>query len=216
MLDLSNNQITQIPGSITSLKNVTEINFSSNKITEFPPLENPTLETINFSDNQLSTLPLTLGTLPSLMHFDVSSNHLKNIDFPFQNPKLTSLNLDRNKLSLLKKNCFLSLSHLTILSLRHNLLTEFLEFPNSDKLESLSIGMLMFCLCSFLSLCEFVRFCRLLCFHWTVLIRQIFWFDTDKDWTNLFEQSKPFNGMIRTNQTHKNYIGTKPVMAKKQ
>ena len=65
----------------------------------------------------------------------------------------------------------------------------------------------------FMSVRKFVGFYWSSLSHWTVLIGQTLWFETNKYLTNIFDQSKPFNGMIRTNQTHKNYIGTKPVMA---
>ena len=59
ILDLSDNQLTELPDSISQLKNLKIIFFERNNFTEFPAIlkELPLLSMIGFKSNQLKTVP---------------------------------------------------------------------------------------------------------------------------------------------------------------
>lgn len=105
VLDLSYNKLTRIPGSIGELSSLRELNLAFNKIIYIPSevglldrLEEldvnnncvlgltastfrdgscPRLQKVDFSNNQLTELPESIGNVRSLISLNVANNKLK-------------------------------------------------------------------------------------------------------------------------------------------
>ncbi|KAJ0005150.1 hypothetical protein NQD34_011363 [Periophthalmus magnuspinnatus] len=77
-LDLSRNQIENIPNNIGDFQSLKVLDVHSNKLKSIPEamgnLKN--LEHLNLSNNFINTLPSTVGSLTHLKVFNVGLNHL--------------------------------------------------------------------------------------------------------------------------------------------
>ena len=86
-LDLSCNQLTEIPKEIGNLYKLQELNLSSNKLTEIPKeignLQN--LQELNLSFNKLKEIPKEIGNLHELQRLYLSYNQLKEIPNEIRN-----------------------------------------------------------------------------------------------------------------------------------
>lgn len=117
-LDLSNNQLTDIPDCIWSMQSLKFLNLAQNKLDTLPSNVHrkiglsalrsarsslyscPWLEEIQLQDNRLETLPAAMFSLPSLMCLDVSNNKLQFLPYELWSAsKLKELNLSFNLLS---------------------------------------------------------------------------------------------------------------------
>ena len=78
ILDLSNNNISELPNSILQLKKLRIIFFENNKFTEFPKIlaELPLLTMIGFKTNQIQTIPE--NAFPTLLRWLVLTNNKIN------------------------------------------------------------------------------------------------------------------------------------------
>lgn len=102
-LDLSNQNLTKIPGYVFSQTNLEELNVSNNRLTgsiqaEIRQLKN--LKVLNASNNQLSGVPAEIGQLEKLQVVDLSNNLLTGLPYELGNLKnLQTLNISGNKYS---------------------------------------------------------------------------------------------------------------------
>ncbi|WP_310426854.1 SUMF1/EgtB/PvdO family nonheme iron enzyme [Chamaesiphon sp. VAR_48_metabat_135_sub] len=80
-LKLSNNQIVEISIAIGELKNLTSLNLSNNQIIEIPVAicESKNLTEINLSDNQITEIPATIGKLENLTRISLYKNVITEI-----------------------------------------------------------------------------------------------------------------------------------------
>lgn len=113
-INLSGNQITEIPSTVQSLTSLTKLNVSHNQITEFPALADsivfidashnqidavtefdaPVLELVNFTSNNLITIPIFRTT--SLKIYLLGNNRITYINVDAISPAATLLNLFGN------------------------------------------------------------------------------------------------------------------------
>ena len=124
-LNLSGNQLTALPPEIAKLTSLTALNLSGNQLTALPPeiAELSRLTTLSLWGNQLTTRPHEIGELTSLTELDLSDNQLTNLPPEIgELTSLTTLNLWGNQLTDLPHE-ITELTRLTALSLSGNQLT---------------------------------------------------------------------------------------------
>ena len=129
-LNLSNNQLTELPPEIVELKNLTNLNLSSNKLTQLPSeiVKLTNLKNLFLFNNQLTELPLEIIELKNLTNLNLSKNKLTQLP-----PEIAGLNnftyliLSSNKLAQLQPE---SVEHknFTNLDLFDNQLTKLPNF----------------------------------------------------------------------------------------
>jgi hypothetical protein len=74
-LSLADNQLTSIPPEIDTMLSLQNLDLSSNKLRSLPKeLGNIGLRTLNISDNEISTLPDSVANSPYLQSIDLSTN----------------------------------------------------------------------------------------------------------------------------------------------
>lgn len=99
-LDLSGNEISQIPNSgISKLKNLKSFDLSGNNLKTFPQgiLALQNLQELKLNKNQLTALPEEIKTLKNLEVLEIKSNKLSKSDFDISNfPQLRKLAIDEN------------------------------------------------------------------------------------------------------------------------
>ncbi|KAF5420469.1 MAG: hypothetical protein C5S44_08435 [Candidatus Methanocomedens sp.] len=125
-LDLSGNQLSELPAEIGQLANITTLKLSANQLSELPAeiTQLANLTTLDLSRNQLSELPAEITQLVNLTTLDLSSNQLSELPTEIgQLSNLTTLNLRGNKLSDLPAE-ITQLAKLTTLNLSWNQLSE--------------------------------------------------------------------------------------------
>jgi Leucine-rich repeat (LRR) protein len=104
-LDLSNQQLTKVPGSVFNQTNLEELNLSNNQLTgaiqaEIRNLQN--LKVLNLSNNMLTGVPAEAGQLQKLEVLDLSNNRLTGLPYELGNLKnLKTLNISGNNYSSL-------------------------------------------------------------------------------------------------------------------
>ena len=125
-LDLSDNQLIQLPPEITELKNLTTLNLSFNQLTRISSKieELKNLTTLYLSDNQLIQLPPEITELKNLTTLYLVRNQLTQLPPEITELKnLTTLYLVRNQLTQLPPE-ITELKNLTTLYLVRNQLTQ--------------------------------------------------------------------------------------------
>jgi Leucine-rich repeat (LRR) protein len=130
-LNLCRNQLTEPPSAMSNLSALTSLDLSTNQLTELPDTMGnlSALTSLNLCRNLLTRLPSSMGSLSSLTSLDLSRNQLIELPDTMGNLSvLTSLNLCRNQLTELP-SAMSNLSALTELDLSWNL--KFTGLPNS-------------------------------------------------------------------------------------
>ncbi len=147
-LDLSNQQLTQLPPEIGNLTNLLGFSLQGNQLTRLPlEIGNLTkLTHVSLSDNQLTSLPSTIANLTNLMVLNASDNFLTYL--PSEIGRLTNLktlDISSNKLTTLPPEIG-QLSHLTQLVIARNKLnrlpSEFAKLTNLTELNLSSNGLI--------------------------------------------------------------------------
>ncbi|MBE8988171.1 COR domain-containing protein [Nostoc sp. LEGE 12450] len=124
-LDLSDNQLSNLPPEITQLSNLIRLDLSDNQLSSLPP-ETSQLSNLLWLDlhnNQLSSLPPEITQLSKLTELDLNNNQLSSLPPEFtQLSNLTELYLNNNQLSNLPPE-ITQLSNLIRLDLNNNQLS---------------------------------------------------------------------------------------------
>jgi internalin A len=128
-LDLSNNQLMSLPESIAQLTNLQLLYLSGNQLTSLPEsiAQLTNLQLLYLNGNQLISLPESIAQLTNLQSLYLSFNQL--IDLPESIAQLTnlqSLSLSFNQLMILPEN-ITHLTNLQLLDLSGNQLTNLPE-----------------------------------------------------------------------------------------
>ena len=145
-LDLSGNQLTDLPDSLGNLTALTTLDLSVNQLTRLPDsldtLRSLTaLTTLDFTRNQLTQLPDSFGSLTALTQLNLRGNQLTRLPDSFGNlTALTTLHLSGNLLALLPDS-FGNLTALTTLGLGDNQLAQLPDsFGNLTALTTLDLS----------------------------------------------------------------------------
>ncbi|KAG7999378.1 Leucine-rich repeat-containing protein 40 [Nibea albiflora] len=126
MLDLHDNQLSNLPSALGELQELQQLRLSHNQLRSLPvevcTLRN--LQSLILQQNLLESLPEELGQLENLTDLDLSNNHLKTV--PSSLSRLTclqKLNLSYNKISCLPDNLG-QLTNVKLLDCSNNQLTD--------------------------------------------------------------------------------------------
>ncbi|XP_076028865.1 leucine-rich repeat and fibronectin type-III domain-containing protein hattifattener isoform X2 [Oratosquilla oratoria] len=131
MVDLSGNQITEVPrGAFRGLR-INTLKLANNEVVlsdeAFAGLER-TLKNLNLKGAKMKTIPKALGNLQVLAFLDLAQNQIKDLPDGAMRSlhSLTALNLEQNLLQHLSVDAFDGVSDtLSSLSLLNNLITDF-------------------------------------------------------------------------------------------
>ncbi|MEO7840152.1 MAG: COR domain-containing protein [Anaerolineales bacterium] len=129
-LDLSYNELIDLPEFLTKLKNLKTLDLNFNKLASLPEaitkLQN--LKTLDLSHNQLASLPESIGKLQNLKKLRLDDNQLTNLPESISElENLTLLNLYRNQFASLPESIG-KLKKLTNLDLGNN---KFVNLPDA-------------------------------------------------------------------------------------
>lgn len=142
-LDLSKNQLTQLPLEITEPNNLVTLNLSHNQLTQLPPeikkLKN--LKTLNLFHNRLTQLPSEIAELENLITLNVGKNKLTQLPSKIAElKKITTLDVGLNPLTQLPQEIG-ELVDLTALNLSRTQLTGLPpEIKKLKKLKKLNLS----------------------------------------------------------------------------
>lgn len=150
IIDLSNNQLTELPESIGSMVNLQVLGLKWNKLQALPSSigKLTALKELNVSGNELNTIPQSIGDLKLLESLELSSNKIDTLFYSFGELEgLTTLDLSYNELEYFPTE-ITQLSGLSYLSLENNLLSHKTQIPESfgnlSSLEYLDLGSNLF------------------------------------------------------------------------
>ena len=128
-LDLSNNQLKNLPECLTSISNLTHLNLSRNKLKNLPNFITNlmNLTYLDLSFNKLTNLPKSINQLSKLTRLNLTFNELKNLPESIsQLSNLICLDMSFNQFEKLPESIS-QLSNLTILILSENRLKKLPE-----------------------------------------------------------------------------------------
>nr|XP_020448576.1 leucine-rich repeats and immunoglobulin-like domains protein 1 isoform X2 [Monopterus albus]XP_020448577.1 leucine-rich repeats and immunoglobulin-like domains protein 1 isoform X3 [Monopterus albus] len=130
-LDLSNNDITELRGHcFPSGLQIRDLYLSNNKISvlELGALDHlgSTLQVLRLSRNRISQIPVKAFQLPRLTQLELNRNRIRQVEgLTFQGlSSLEVLKLQRNNISKLTDGAFWDLAKMKVLHLEYNSLTE--------------------------------------------------------------------------------------------
>ncbi|XP_056247183.1 leucine-rich repeats and immunoglobulin-like domains protein 1 [Seriola aureovittata] len=130
-LDLSNNDITELRGHcFTAGLQIRDLYLSNNKISvlELGALDHlgSTLQVLRLSRNRISQIPVRAFQLPRLTQLELNRNRIRQVEgLTFQGlSSLEVLKLQRNNISKLTDGAFWDLAKMKVLHLDYNSLTE--------------------------------------------------------------------------------------------
>lgn len=99
-LNLSNNEIKEIPIELSMLKYLKNLDISNNKITQLysKTFDLRNLTSLNLNNNKIRTLPKQIGNLPKLNTLLIAGNLLDKLPDEIENlTNLKALNISKNK-----------------------------------------------------------------------------------------------------------------------
>ncbi|XP_051932410.1 leucine-rich repeats and immunoglobulin-like domains protein 1 [Hippocampus zosterae] len=130
-LDLSNNDITELRGrSFPAGLRIRDLYLSNNKIGALEPgaLDHlgPTLQVLRLGRNRLAQIPVRAFQLPRLTQLELNRNRIRQVEgLTFQGlSSLEALKLQRNSIGKLTDGAFWDLAKMKVLHLEHNSLSE--------------------------------------------------------------------------------------------
>ncbi|XP_030585862.1 leucine-rich repeats and immunoglobulin-like domains protein 1 isoform X3 [Archocentrus centrarchus] len=130
-LDLSNNDITELRGQcFPAGLQIRNLHLSNNKISvlELGALDHlgSTLQVLRLSRNRISQIPVKAFQLPRLTQLELNRNRIRQVEgLTFQGlSSLEVLRLQRNSISKLTDGAFFDLAKMKVLHLDYNSLTE--------------------------------------------------------------------------------------------
>ncbi|MEE9425687.1 MAG: leucine-rich repeat domain-containing protein [Methylococcales bacterium] len=106
LLDLSDNELKEIPSFLVELENLKHLDLSKNHIKETPEfLSNlKHLKVINLESNQISNFTRNISQLTSLTHLNLASNEIRVLPKHIKSlQNLETLNLGKNAIVVLSK-----------------------------------------------------------------------------------------------------------------
>ena len=129
ILFFANNNFTTIPKVLGTMSSLYMLSFKANKLVEIHPDSlSPSIHWLILTDNQLTSLPYTIGKLTHLRKFLVSGNNIMNLPDEMQHCRdLELIRLSVNKLSSLP-NWLLELPKLSWAAFSSNLF----QIENND------------------------------------------------------------------------------------
>ncbi|MBS3028828.1 MAG: leucine-rich repeat domain-containing protein [Dolichospermum sp. DET50] len=128
-LDLRDNQITEIPEEIAKLTNLTQLDLSNNKITEIPEAiaKLTNLTQLYLRDNKITEIPEAIAKLTNLTQLYLRYNQITEIpEVIAKLTNLTQLYLSYNQITEIPE-VIAKLTNLTQLDLSNNQITEIPE-----------------------------------------------------------------------------------------
>lgn len=138
---LSDNLLTDIPGTILRFPNLVKLDLMANKLTDIPPtvLSITSLTTLNLAWNAITEVPKAISALTQLTTLTLHHNNIKRIASGIcQLSKLTTLELQHNALTSIPESIG-ELASLTVLDVSFNALKEWPAAFNPDsQLDSLT------------------------------------------------------------------------------
>ena len=122
-LDISKLNIVEIPQSLSTLQNLTSLNISENKISNYSNLNLLSkLQELNLSGNSITSLPNEISSLKSLKTLNLSNNSITNFSSLNSLSSLEWLSLENNSLANIPSEVS-SLQNLIHLNLGRNNIT---------------------------------------------------------------------------------------------
>ncbi|XP_008556456.1 leucine-rich repeat-containing G-protein coupled receptor 5 isoform X1 [Microplitis demolitor] len=135
VLDLSNNNLKNIPADIGRLRELKNINLSINELTKLPEeFENLwKLEQLDLSDNYFSNIRFieVISSLPNLKHLTLKKNPLTGIQ-DLENPSVRYLDVSECSISYLNNNSLIGFPNLMSLKLDKNPLKSIDNLSNKN------------------------------------------------------------------------------------
>ncbi|XP_059481196.1 protein artichoke isoform X2 [Neocloeon triangulifer] len=155
-LSLSGNQIREVgPGAFHILPNLEVLDLSNNNLMRlhpqaFTPRAAPRMQELNLARNSLGHLGEVrpwMATLTSLVRLDVSENGINELAWAAlgPHPNLERLNLDGNRIQMVRRDALSALPALIDLKMRNNSIDEYLLLErgspwNLPSLKGLDLG----------------------------------------------------------------------------
>ncbi|KAJ5070503.1 hypothetical protein M0811_10772 [Anaeramoeba ignava] len=122
-IDISNQNLKEIPKEIKKTKALKTFLIQQNEIQKIPQFMSKlrTLTTLNFSENKIETIPNGLFGLTSLETLDLSNNNIKDVPEKMKNLRnLKQLDLSINRISEIPKDILSDFMSLKVLGLYRN------------------------------------------------------------------------------------------------
>lgn len=136
-LNLSNNQLEELPANISALTKLKHINISNNNFQNIPKVLKtlPDLREINLGNNKIENMTNQLSDYPKIEILILSGNKLKVITTDISTlTELVALDLSKNKIKNIPKEVFY-LPNLFLLEINSN---EIVDLPKLDKKSTIS------------------------------------------------------------------------------
>ena len=132
VLDLSSNDLDEIPDFLAGFKMLKKLDFGGNKLSKLPPL--PNIEILNLSGNRFARLP----KVPlSVLGISLNMNVIEVFDVKLPNTKVITMEMNRIRRVMLNDQ----LANLEVLDLSFNFLEELPDmFAALPKLRNLNVS----------------------------------------------------------------------------